>query len=298
MPNIAVVGSINADLTVQVDRHPKPGETLLGAGGGVAPGGKGANQAVAAALRGADVHVVGAVGDDSYADPALALLKAAGVHLEEVETVPGSTGLAVITVAADGENSIVVVPGANASVDATFVQRHARTIREADVLLLQGEIPASGIEAAVALSQGRVIINLAPVVKVAPETLLHADPIMANEHEAGLILEQLGRTGDGSPEALARELLRAGFPSAVLTLGAKGALVADQSGLELVQSPRVKAVDTTGAGDAFAGAFCAAVLGGAGLREAAQESVRVAAFSVTGYGAQTSYPQPDQELPQ
>lgn len=298
MPSIAVVGSINADLTVQVQRHPNPGETLLGSGGDIAPGGKGANQAVAAALCDAEVHFVGAVGEDNYAQPALELLERSGVHLEHVEAISSNTGLAVITVAADGENSIVVVPGANAHVDAAFVEQHASVIRQADVLLLQGEIPASGIEAAVGLASGRVIINLAPVVEVEAAALLKADPIMANEHEAGLILQQFGHDGTGSPEQLATALLNVGFRSVVLTLGAQGALVADVRGVELVASPKVAAVDTTGAGDAFAGAFCAGVLEGATLVDAAKHGVRVGAFSVTGNGAQTSYPQPGQELPQ
>ena len=297
MPTLTVVGSINADLAVHVQRHPNPGETLLGSGGSISPGGKGANQAVAAALQGVDVSFVGAVGEDAYAAAALALLEESGVNLAGVQRLEGSTGLAVITVAEDGENSIIVIPGANAKVDPAYVRKHAKTIEEADLLLLQGEIPADAFAQAVALASGRVVINLAPVVEVDAHALLQADPLMANEHEAGLILEQFGAEATGSPEALAQRLLDLGFASVVLTLGAQGALVADGQGLTPVASPKVDSVDTTGAGDAFAGACCAALLKGEDLRGAAAHAVRVAAYSVTGHGAQTSYPNQDQELP-
>ncbi|GGG75813.1 ribokinase [Corynebacterium pelargi] len=297
MPTLTVVGSINADLAVHVQRHPHPGETLLGSGGSISPGGKGANQAVAAALQGAEVHFVGAVGDDAYAKPALELLARSGVNLEGVQRLEGSTGLAVITVAEDGENSIIVIPGANAKVDAAYVRSQAARISNADVLLLQGEIPPAAFAEAVSLAARRVVINLAPVIEVDTQALLQADPLMANEHEAGLILEQFGVAAEGSPEHLAQALLDLGFASVVLTLGAEGALVADAEGLSAIASPKVRAVDTTGAGDAFAGACCAALLQGESLRTAAEHAVRVAAYSVTGHGAQTSYPTKDQELP-
>ena len=240
---ICVVGSINADLTVNVDRHPTPGETLLGSGGGITAGGKGANQACAAARLGAPVALVGAVGTDSNAIPATALLREANVDLTHVEEVTEVTGLAVITVAANGENTVQVVPGANALVDADFVSRHAEPVEAAEVVLLQGEIPADGFARAVELAKGRVVINLAPVVDVPREALLAADPLMANEHEAGLILDQLGYDSTGTPEDLARRLKDAGFASVVLTLGAAGALIADAEGLRPVDTTRVEAVD-------------------------------------------------------
>lgn len=298
-PEVVVVGSINADLTVRVARHPSPGETLLGSGGAVTAGGKGANQAVAAALQGASVAMVGAVGGDPYAGPATEFLRAAGVDMSAVATVDDVTGLAVITVAEDGENTIVVVPGANAHVDADFVAERADLIAGAEVLLLQGEIPADGFAAAVRLSTGRVVVNLAPVIEVDPASLLRADPLMANEHEAGLILEQLGVgiTSD-APEDLARALLDAGFPTVVLTLGSAGAMVATGDGLTPVETPRVTPVDTVGAGDAFAGALVARLVAGDDLIAAAGHAARVGAFAVTGHGAQTSYPGPDATLPE
>ena len=296
---VVIVGSINADLTVRVARHPTPGETLLGSGGTVSAGGKGANQAVAAALQGADVAVVGAVGDDPYAAPATEHLRRAGVDLAAVATVPGPTGLAVITVADDGENTIVVVPGANATVDAAYVESHAALIAAAEIVVLQGEIPADGFAAAVRLATGRVVINLAPVIDVDADALLTADPLLANEHEAGLILEQLGAGIPSSdPEDLIRALIDAGFPTVVLTLGAQGALVAERSGTTPIPTPRIKAVDTVGAGDAFTGALVARLVAGDNLLVAAEHAARVGAFAATRHGARTSYPGPGDLLPE
>lgn len=300
--SIIVVGSINADLAVQVHRHPKPGETLMGSGGTITPGGKGANQAVAAALQGASVRFVGAVGNDAYATSALRCLTKSGVDLTGISHVEDTTGLAVIAISADGENTIIVVPGANAWVDAEAVKQHATDIAAADIVLLQGEIPAEGFQAAVDAATHRVVINLAPVVPVDRDALLQADPLMANEHEAALVLQQLGHEvveeDSKNPEKLAADLLDAGFASVVLTLGAAGALVATPEGSELVPSPKVTAVDTTGAGDAFAGALVARLDAGDSLLDAAHHAVRVAAYAVTGRGAQDSYPTKDDQLPQ
>lgn len=295
--SLCVVGSINADLTVNVGRHPTPGETLMGSGGGITAGGKGANQAVAAAKLGTSVVLVGGVGADANAEPAIALLRDAGVDLAHVEDVEDVTGLAVITVAAGGENTVLVVPGANALVGAELVQRHAAAIEAAELVLLQGEIPADGFARAVELARGRVVVNLAPVVDVPREALLRADPLMANEHEAGLILQQLGLDGAGTPEELARRLLDAGFASVVLTLGSAGALVAAEGELTHIESPNVDAVDTVGAGDAFAGAFCHRLLAGDSMVDAARFACRVGAFSVTRPGAQPSYPSATDTLP-
>lgn len=296
--NIVVVGSINADVTVTVARHPRPGETLLGSGNPVTAGGKGANQAVAAALLGADVALVGAVGRDANAVPATARLRESGVDMSAVAQTDEVTGMAMITVADDGENTIIVIPGANATVDAGYVESHAGLISGADIVLLQGEIPADGFAAAISLATGRVVVNLAPVIDVAPEALLRADPIMANEHEAGLILRMLGaEPASEDPYDLAAALLAVGFSSAVLTLGALGALVADSSGIEPVPTPAVHAVDTTGAGDAFAGAVVHRLAQGDPLLDAALFAARVGAFAVTRRGAQASYPGPGDVLP-
>ncbi|MEY8576734.1 ribokinase [Corynebacteriaceae bacterium 6-324] len=299
MGSLIVVGSINADLTARVERHPNPGETLLGSGGGITAGGKGANQAVAAAYLGANVKFVGAVGDDPYVEPALEHLRSSGVDLSDVAEVDDTTGLAIITVSDDGENTIVVIPGANAHVDSHFVASRRDQISEADIVLLQGEIPADGFAAAVKASGNRVVVNLAPVIDVDSQALLAADPLMANEHEAGLILDQLGvKAASDQPSDLAQSLIDAGFTSVVLTLGASGALVATKDELVDIPTPKVQAVDTTGAGDAFAGALCARLLEGDDLVQAATFAARVGAASTLGNGAQASYPTTQDSLPE
>lgn len=295
---IVVVGSINADLNLHVERHPAPGETLLGSGGNITAGGKGANQAVAAALQGAEVAFIGAVGNDPYAEPALEFLRSSGVDLSAVSESEETTGLAVITISQDGENNIVVIPGANALVDCDYVSSHSDLLADAGIVLLQGEIPADGFKQAVHHTMGRVVVNLAPVIDVDRSSLLEADPIIANEHEAGLILKQLGVGIESTdPHDLAQALLEAGFASVVMTLGAAGALVADSSGITDITTPTVQAVDTTGAGDAFAGAFCARLVKGDSLIDAAQHAARVGAFSVQSAGAQASYPDAQDTLP-
>lgn len=297
---ITVVGSINADLVCRVERHPSPGETLTGSGGDIIAGGKGANQAVAAALLGAPVSFVGAVGDDPYCEPAIEYLRSSGVDLDAVAQIKNCpTGLAIITVSDDGENTIVVIPGANAHVTADYVAKHKDRIAGADIVLLQGEIPADGFAEAIAQAQGRVVVNLAPVVEVPHDALLKANPLLANEHEAGLILDQVGAgITSEEPHDLATALLDAGFESVVLTLGSQGALVADANGLRDIPTPSVTPVDTTGAGDAFAGALCSRLLAGDDLDTAALFAARVGAHATLTRGAQPSYPDASTQLPQ
>ncbi|APT84545.1 ribokinase [Corynebacterium aquilae] len=295
--SIAVVGSINADLSVTVDRHPKPGETLLGSGGRVLPGGKGANQAVAARLQGAEVFFVGAVGNDANASEALSIMTASGVDLAGVAEVDSPTGLAVITVDQSGENSIVVVPGANALVDADMVTKHAQRLRQCGIILVQGELPAEAVTAAQKNCTGRFVINMGPVIALEKDVLLKANPLIVNEHEGAATLAQLGgQDNTVSQEDLAQALVEAGFESVVITIGKKGAIVADRHGMTHVSSPGVSAVDTTGAGDAFAGALAARLAAGDHLVAAAKHAVKVAALSVTRHGAQSSYPGPDVDI--
>lgn len=305
--DIVVIGSINADLTVRTTRHPSPGETLLGSGGQISPGGKGANQATAAALLGGTVAMLGAVGDDPAADSALRGLRTSGVDISGVATVPGPTGLAIITVAEDGENTIVVVPGANASVDAEALSAHQELIASAQVVVAQGEIPREGTEQAARWCQGRLILNPAPVGALAPEVLHAADPLIVNEHEASLILTMLtegqSRAEDPPPDImkdpsdLARALLAAGPRSVVLTLGAHGAVVATPgtgskqlSEVTTVPAHQVHTVDTTGAGDAYVGAIAVRLSEGADLVQAAHFATMVSAHVVQYEGAQDSYP--------
>ncbi|SER60568.1 ribokinase [Corynebacterium cystitidis] len=296
---IVVVGSINADLTTRVARHPHPGETLIGAGGHFSAGGKGANQAVAAALLGANVTLVGATGDDLQAQAALQHFDRAGIDQSHITVVDEPTGLAVITVSDDGENTIIVIPGANGTITKERVEKNRDVIANAEIVLLQGEIPSSGFNAAVDMATGRVVVNLAPVVPVGREQLLQADPLLANEHEAALVLEQLGeQVTTNDPHELASSLVAHGFRSVVLTLGAAGALVATPEHLIDIPTPTVQAVDTTGAGDAFAGALVAQLAEGENLVDAAHFAARVGAAATLRPGAQDSYPSDISELPE
>ena len=297
---ITVVGSINVDLISQVRRHPQPGETLHGTGGQMLPGGKGANQAVAAAKLGGDVRMIGAVGTDAQAEVGLAGLRAAGVDLTGVREIEVPTGLAIVTVAEDGENTIVVIAGANDSVDAAQITAAKDVIATSSIVVCQGEIPREGIEALPALVNGRFLHNPAPVMELDPAVLRTSDPLVVNEHEAALVLAQLDPDAEvpEAPEQIVGALREAGIASVVLTLGARGSLVADADGTHRIPAAPVTAVDTTGAGDAFIGALAVGLARGETLPDAARLASRVGAFAATGQGAQPSYPSTGDELPQ
>lgn len=287
---VVVVGSVNADLGLVLERFPSPGETLHARGGSLTAGGKGANQALAARLEGADVTMLGAVGDAAAAGPALALLRRWGVDLDQVLVVPGPTGLAVVMVDAAGENQIVLVAGANAALGADAVVARGSTVASADVVVLQGEIPVDGIEAA-ALATGRVVLNLAPVVGVAPDVVRRADPLVVNQSEGAQALRLLdpdARVPDDEAD-LAAELEAHGCPSVVVTVGARGAIVHRGGTTTAVPSESVEVVDTTGAGDAFVGVLAARLAHGDDLVSAARRAAAVAAGTVTRAGAQASY---------
>src|SRR5699024_4738981 len=296
---IVVVGSVNVDLLAQVQRHPRPGETLHGTGGQMLPGGKGANQAVAAARLGARVAMVGAVGSDVQAEAALSALREAGVDLGHVAEIEGPTGLAIVTVAEDGENSIVVIAGANDAMDAGRVRAAAEVISAARIVVCQGEIPRDGIEALPALVTGRFLHNPAPVMELDPAVLRASDPLVVNQHEAGLVLAQLAPDAEtpSQPAQIATALREAGIASVVLTLGAEGSLVVDAEGQHRIPAAPVTAVDTTGAGDAFIGALAVGLARGESLPLAARFASRVGAFAATGHGAQPSYPGTEDPLP-
>lgn len=293
---VLVVGSTNVDLTVSVDRFPRPGETLHARGLTVGPGGKGANQALAAARSGANVEFVGAVGRDEHRNVALRLLSEAGVELTRVRSVDEPTGTAHITVDSSAENTILVAAGANGTVDAAAVEELGLL---GDVVVMQGEIPRSGIEQTarqIADGGGRLVLNLAPVMEVGKAVVLAADPLVANEHEISLIAQML-HLDTSTPEAAVGALQEAGVRSIVLTLGARGSLVVEGDLTETIEAPTVKAVDTTGAGDAFTGALAAGLARGESLLDAARQASRFAAASVLRPGAQESYPVSGEELP-
>lgn len=292
-PRVVVIGSINVDLFIHVRRHPQPGETVVGDGLYRAPGGKGANQALAARLQGAEVVLVGAVGDDEESGAAVALLRESGVDLAGVSVVREQpTGLAIITVSENGENTIVVASGANTALPASDALAAVAALRPSDLVLMQGELDGELTALSLAAASGRghrVIYNLAPYRQVPLESLLLADPLIVNEVEAAAVARQVGVAG-GDHEATARGLVTAGIRSVVITLGARGCLVADRSGVTMLPAAPVEAVDTTGAGDAFTGALAARLAAGDSLLAAAAHANRVAAHSVGRPGAQPSYP--------
>ena len=293
---VTIVGSSNVDITSRMQRIPRPGETVLAESYQLIPGGKGANQALAAQLAGAATEFIGAVGRDAHAGIALGQLEAAGVRLDRVARVEAPTGVAIIQVDAQAENTIAVVPGANGTVDACAV---AAAGELHGIVVLQGEIPASGISAAIAAAGSRVVLNLAPVIELPRADLLAANPLVVNEHEAALVLAQLDSAavpaGQDEP-AIAQALLEHGIASVVITLGGEGCLVADGTGVAKLPALKVEAVDTTGAGDAFTGALAASLARGESLAQAAEFAGRFAAATVRSYGAQASYPRSLDEL--
>ncbi|GAA2149169.1 ribokinase [Actinomadura napierensis] len=294
--DVVVVGSVNADLVVGVDRRPGPGETVLGSDLATHPGGKGANQAVAAARLGGRVGIVGRIGDDGHGALLRDALAGAGVDLAHLAVTPGPSGVALITVGPDGDNSIIVSPGANARLTPDDAAAARDMITAASVVTFQLEVPMPAIEAAAraaAPAGARVVLNLSPTAPVPDEVLALCDPLVINEHEAAWLL---GGPGETAPEEMGRALLRSGPRSAVITLGADGVVVADADGTTHIPSPKVEAVDTTGAGDAFTAALCLRLARGDSLPDAARYATRVGAAAVRQPGAQTSYPTPE-DLP-
>jgi ribokinase len=288
---VAVLGSANVDIVVEVPRRPLAGETLLGSDLHVYSGGKGANQAAAAARSGASTRFVACVGRDSHGQFVRDQLAHAGVDVGGVRSVDRPTGTALILLTPDGENSIVVSPGANHAMDAATADAAASIWSSADVLVLNLETPLSTVEhvAASAAARGvRVLLNAAPAQRLEPALLAVCDPLVVNEHEARLLLED---DGGRSFAELAEEFLAAGgVRSVVITLGAGGCVVADGDGVEPVAAYDVQAVDTTGAGDAFVGATACELARGSSLIGAVRFATAVAAISVQAMGAQSSFP--------
>lgn len=288
--DLLVVGSANADLVIDVERRPAAGETVLGGDLATHPGGKGANQAVAAARLGARTALLARVGDDAHGRLLLDAQASAGVDTAAVLVGGAPTGVALITVDPSGDNSIVVSPGANARLTPEDVREARALLANSPVVSAQLEIPLETVTEVVRNlgPKTRFVLNPSPPQPLPAEVLAACDPLIVNEHEARVILGD--EVAGSEPEEWAGQLLATGPRSVVVTLGAEGALVADASGVRRVPSLKVTAVDTTGAGDAFTAALAWKLGTDAELAEAAGFAARVGAAAVTRRGAQESYP--------
>lgn len=291
-PRIVVVGSSNIDMVVPVPHIPAPGETVLGGDFQMVPGGKGANQAVAAARLGARVTLVARLGEDVFAEASLANFAAAGIDTTHVRRDAGAaSGVALIFVGPGGENSIAVAPGANARLSPEDVEAAEAEIAAADLLLLQLEVPLPTVERAVALAKrfrARVLLNPAPARAVPDDLIARVDLLTPNESEARALLG--GPAGAKGPEAAAAALLRRGAGAVVVTLGKRGALLVTGEGQAEIPARPVTAVDTTAAGDTFSAALAVAWAEGRPLEAAAAWAAAAAALCVTRRGAQPSLP--------
>ena len=294
MGRVVVAGSLNMDLIVQTARIPAVGETLLGKGFRTAPGGKGANQAVAAARLGAQTAMIGRLGRDDFAGALRDSLAQSAVDARGVQTDPEApTGVALITVDERGQNTIVVVPGANHALTPQHIEAAAGLLDGAAVLLLQLEIPLPAVQRAAELAHARglcVVLNPAPAQPL-PEALLElVDYLAPNESEAAL-LSGLPVNDLDEARAAAARLRQMGAGAVLMTLGAQGALLADADGVRHTPAFPVKAVDTTAAGDAFLGGFAAALAEGRSPQEAMRRGCAAGALAATRMGAQPSLPQ-------
>ncbi|MGH8349144.1 MAG: ribokinase, partial [Pseudomonas sp.] len=284
---------LNMDLVTRAPRLPKGGETLIGQSFATVSGGKGANQAVAAARLGAEVSMIGCVGNDAYGEALRGALLAERIDCQAVSTVDGSSGVALIVVDDSSQNSIVIVPGANGALTAEAIGRFDSVIQAADVLICQLEVPDASVGHA--LKRGRelgktVILNPAPVSRPLPsDWYASIDYLIPNESEAsalsGLAVDSLE-----TAQAAAIRLIALGAGKVIITLGAQGSLFADGQRFEHFPAPAVKAVDTTAAGDTFVGGFAAALAAGKDEAQAIRFGQVAAALSVTRAGAQPSIP--------
>ena len=295
MSSIVVVGSLNMDLVAVAPHLPLAGETLIGSKYWDAPGGKGANQAFGAAKLGADVSMLGRVGDDHYGSRMRANLDSVGCDTRGLKTVEGSSGVALISLAETGQNSIIVVSGANDRYRPADIQADRHLLIDAKLVLLQLENPYETVTTAAQLAKqlgARVVLDPAPAPTSVPVDLLQAvDIITPNEAEAARLAASRATTLS-LDEALviARKLQRLGPKIVIMKLGAQGCLLLDNETATPVAAPKVTAVDTTAAGDEFNGALAVAVSEGASLLEACRFAARAAALSVTRLGSQASMP--------
>lgn len=286
---IVVFGSSNLDQVGTVSRLPKPGETVAGGTFSMAPGGKGANQALAARRAGAEVRHVSAVGNDAFADLALELLEKGGVDLSQVQKADAVTGIAMIFVDAEGENVIAVLPGANATVSAAQAETTLAGLTAKDTILVQQEIPQEGTRKALEIARekgARSVINTAPFLSDTPDLAALADIVVANETEFALLsgrpIEEL--------EAAMDDWVKKTGRTVVVTLGPDGARAASTEGKFAVPAHKVTPVDTVGAGDTFCGYLAASLDAGMGLEQAMRRAAVAGSLACLNPGAQPAIP--------
>jgi ribokinase len=286
---LVVVGSLNMDLVVRAPRHPRPGETLIGSQFQTFPGGKGANQAVAAARLGATVRLVGRVGRDAFGDALLQTVRQDGVDTSFISRDPeAATGVALITLDEAGQNTIVVASGANMRVSPEDIAQAEAAFEGANLLLMQLECPLEAVEAAADLAQRRgmaVVLNPAPARPLPASLLEKIDYLLPNQTELQALAE-----GEANISIAAARLLKNGVRNLVVTLGEEGALLVTDNTEQKFDAYRVPVVDTVAAGDAFTAAFCVALMEGKSLPEAVQWGNAAGAIAVTRPGAQPSMP--------
>lgn len=293
MQQLTVLGSVNADHVVKVDHFPRPGETLTGHSYRVIAGGKGANQAVAAARLGTNVHFIACVGDDDFGISIRNKFASDGVNIDAVmieENMP--TGIAMIQVAASGENSICISAEANAHLTPQRIKPHFDKIKNADILLLQLEVPIGAIELSAEIAnkaKTKVVLNPAPAMTLSDKLLSLVDMITPNETEAEVLTGI--KVSDGASAQLAADALHnKGIKTVLITLGDKGVWLSQEGSGILIKGYQVNAIDTTAAGDTFNGAFLSALLEGVSLNDAIQFAHAAAALTVSAEGAQSSIP--------
>ncbi|MDX8336015.1 MULTISPECIES: ribokinase [Cetobacterium] len=292
MKKIVVVGSINMDLVTICERAPRGGETLLGKKFMQIPGGKGANQAVAMGKMKSPVSMLGKVGKEGMGDILLNSMKQNGVDVSNIEYCDEATGIAKIIVEENGQNRILVVPGANYEVDKLYIDKHLEVIKNSDIVVTQLEIPLETVKYTLQKAKefGKItVLNPAPATKLDEDIISNSDYIIPNETELEL-LSGASITDENSVIEASKILLNKGVKGLIVTLGSKGCIFISKNEVKSFSAYKVKAIDTTAAGDSFIGGFINGLASGLNFDEAIDRGTKVAAISVTRIGAQTSIP--------
>ncbi|RDY23706.1 ribokinase [Romboutsia maritimum] len=292
MKKICVIGSLNMDLVVKVDTMPKGGQTLIGSDFKEVPGGKGANQAVAMARLGGNVNMIGKVGTDGFGQTLISALKKDKVDTKYVNIEDGSTGVAMITVDKNAENSIVVAPGANFKVNSDYIDRNIQAINESDIVVLQLETPIETIKYALKKAkelEKYTILNPAPAVKLEDDIIANVDLLTPNETELE-ILSGIEIKNEDDIKKAAKAMINKGVKELIVTLGSKGSLYINKEDMIFKKSYKVEAIDTTAAGDSYTGALAVAFASNKSVEDAMDFASKVGALTVTKEGAQSSLP--------